>query len=173
MSSDPMDLQPLTPAHFLVGESLTSLSNVDVTEILTTRLDRWPSIQRTLQDFWKQWVAEYINTLQSRTKWQTPQENLTIDDLVIVREDNLSPLKWKVGRVVELHPGADGLIRVATVRTSSGELKPSIAKVCKLLVPSNCDKEIICANLVGGMSSTEALSGQNFESTVSTEAHVF
>ena len=144
MSSDPMDLQPRTPAHFLIGESLTSLPDVDVTEISTNRLDRWQLIQRTLQGFWKRWATEYINTLQSRTKWQTPQESLKIDDLVIVREDNLPPLKWKLGRVVELHPGTDGLVRVATVRTSGGKLKRSIVKLCKSPVPSNGDKNYLC-----------------------------
>lgn len=40
MSSDPMDLQPLIPAHFLIGESLSSLPELDVTAIPTNRLSR-------------------------------------------------------------------------------------------------------------------------------------
>lgn len=45
MSEDPMDLQPFTPAHFLVGELLTSLPELDVNEIPCNRLSRWQMIQ--------------------------------------------------------------------------------------------------------------------------------
>lgn len=139
MSMDPMDIQPLTPAHFLIGESLTSLPDVSVMEIPINRLDRWQMIQRTFQDFWKRWAAEYLNNLQGRSKWQTARENLQINDLVIVREETIPPLRWKLGRVIELHPGDDGRVQVAIVRTSGGNIKRSIAKLCKLSILSDCD----------------------------------
>lgn len=53
MSTDLMDLEPLTPAHFLVGGPLTSLPDIEITEVPINRLTRWQMIQRTLQDFWK------------------------------------------------------------------------------------------------------------------------
>lgn len=37
-------------------------------------------------------------------------------DLVCVKQLNLPPLQWKLGRIVELHSGADGMARVATFR---------------------------------------------------------
>ncbi|XP_029162600.1 uncharacterized protein LOC114934119 [Nylanderia fulva] len=40
LSSDPSDLQALTPAHFLIGEPLTSLPDIDVTGTSINRLDR-------------------------------------------------------------------------------------------------------------------------------------
>ncbi|XP_011858374.1 PREDICTED: uncharacterized protein LOC105555930 [Vollenhovia emeryi] len=151
MSADPMDLQPLTPAHFLIGEALTSLPDVNVTTIPLNRLDRWQMIQRVFQDFWKRWAAEYLNNLQGRSKWRIAKENLKVNDLVIIREENLPPLKWKLGRVIELHPGSDGLVRVATVRTSGNNVKRSIVKLCKLPLASDSDSQISCANLVGDM----------------------
>lgn len=51
LSMDPADLQPLTPAHFLVGGSMTSLPDIDVTDIQFNRLDRWRLVQRIMQDF--------------------------------------------------------------------------------------------------------------------------
>lgn len=51
MSTDPMDLQPLTLAHFLIGEPLTSLPDVNITETRINRLNRWQMIQRSFQDF--------------------------------------------------------------------------------------------------------------------------
>lgn len=68
MSSDPADLEPLTPGHFLVGAPLTSLPDIDTTVIYLNRLDRWQLIQRNVQEFWKRWTHEYLTTLQIKTK---------------------------------------------------------------------------------------------------------
>lgn len=47
------DPQPLTPGHFLIGGPLTALPDIDVTEIPANRLDRWQTVQKIPQDFWK------------------------------------------------------------------------------------------------------------------------
>jgi len=40
--------------------------------------------------------------------------------VVIIKEDYVPPTRWKLGRVIKVHPEADGEILVATVRLSSG-----------------------------------------------------
>ncbi|KYN14636.1 hypothetical protein ALC57_13143, partial [Trachymyrmex cornetzi] len=114
LSSDPSDLEPLTPGHFLVGGPLVCLPDRDLATLKINRLDRWELVQRSVQDLWKRWAAEYVAKLQSRVKWKTQRENLQVNDLVLLKEDNLAPLKWKIGRVTEVHPGMDNLVRVAT-----------------------------------------------------------
>lgn len=74
--------------------------------------------------------------MQGRSKWRITQENLKIGDLVIVKGENLPPLKWRLGRVVELHPGSDEIVRVVTIRTCNGNTKRSISKLCKLPISS-------------------------------------
>lgn len=50
------------------------------------------------------------------------------------------PTKWKLGRIVQLHPGKDGTIRVVTVRLGSGlEIKRPNIKLCVLLTEPNYD----------------------------------
>ncbi|KAJ8914740.1 hypothetical protein NQ315_017451 [Exocentrus adspersus] len=49
-------------------------------------------------------------------------------------EENLPPLKWSLGKVLELHPGADGEVRVVTVRGPSGVLKRPVKKLCVIPV---------------------------------------
>lgn len=39
---------------------------------------------------------------------------------MVVREDNLPPFQWRLGRVVAVHPGKDGIIRSTAVRVGSG-----------------------------------------------------
>ncbi|KYN20004.1 hypothetical protein ALC57_07645, partial [Trachymyrmex cornetzi] len=97
-------------------------------------IEKWQLVQRTVQHFWKRWAAEYIANLQNRTKWKGKQPNLQMNDLVLIRDDNAPPLKWKLGRVIELHPGHDGFIRVVTIRTGNGIYKRSVVKLCKLPV---------------------------------------
>ena len=93
MSSDPAEFQPLTPGHFLVGEPLTSVPDIGVTDVKLNRLNRWQLIQRNVQEFWKRWSSEYLSNLQEKTKWKTTQENLAIDDLVMIHDDALPPSK--------------------------------------------------------------------------------
>lgn len=132
MSSDPADLEPLTPGHFLIGESLTSLPDINITDVNLNRLDRWQLIQRNVQEFWKRWTSEYLSTLQTRTKWKTHQVNLAINDLVLIHDESLPPMKWMTGRIIKLHPSHDGKVRVVTVKTPNGITKRAITKLCKL-----------------------------------------
>jgi hypothetical protein len=41
ISSDPNDLQPLTPGHFLIGEPLNNFPEYDFKEVPINRLARW------------------------------------------------------------------------------------------------------------------------------------
>ena len=52
--------------------------------------------------------------------------------MVLLIEDNVPPLQWPMGRVVSVHPGPDGNVRVVTVQTTSGTYKRNVRKVCPL-----------------------------------------
>lgn len=132
LSSDPDDLVPLTPAHFLVGKSLTSVPEYDVSTIPQNRLSLYQHIQYMKLHFWKRWSKEFVSELQTRTKWKTNQSNLKENTLVVIKEDNLSPAHWKLGRIIQTHPGKDGVPRVATIKTASGEIKRGFQKICPL-----------------------------------------
>jgi hypothetical protein len=137
LSPDPNDFHALTPAHFLIGEPLTSLPDIDVVDTPVNRLDRWQLTQRIAQHFWKRWSVEYLTSLEGKCKWTKEQRNLTVDDIVLIVNDNAPPLQWKIGRVIELHPGIDNKVRVATIKTKDNVIKRSITKLCKL--PTNSD----------------------------------
>ncbi len=119
-SSDPNDLNALTPGHFLVGGSLTAISNPDLSSIPINRLKYWQSVTHKMQDFCKKWQNEYLNTLQQRHKWKTEKDEIKIGDVVLIKEDNCPPLHWPIGQITEIHPGSDGIVRVVTVRMRPG-----------------------------------------------------
>lgn len=58
--------------------------------------------------------------------------SISLGSLVLIVNELCSPLKWSLGRVVQLHPGTDGICRVVTVRTSTGEYKRPVVKLCPL-----------------------------------------
>lgn len=68
LSSDPNDASTLTPAHFLVGESLICPPEPNNLEENVNWLTRWQRVQQMTQYFWKRWQSDYLNQLQARTK---------------------------------------------------------------------------------------------------------
>ena len=132
LSGDPSDLSVLSPGHFLTCEPLVSLPSPDLSLISVNRLDRWQLLQRMQQDFWKRWQQEYLLSLQQRGKWSRGIGDLLKGELVLLKEASAPPLRWRLGRVVELHPGRDGVLRVATVRTAEGLLTRPCVKLCPL-----------------------------------------
>lgn len=132
LSSDPNDLLPLTPGHFLIGRTLTSLPGPPYKEASLTHLKRYERIEALRQHFWSRWNKEYISELQQRTKWRSSKAALEIDRLVVIKEDNLPPLKWRLGRISSVFPGPDGIIRVADIRTTTGVIRRACSKICPL-----------------------------------------
>ncbi|XP_071643026.1 uncharacterized protein [Temnothorax longispinosus] len=135
LSNDPLDLSALTPAHFLIGDSLTSYPEPDILDIPMNRLSRWQHVERLKQHFWSRWSKEYLAVCQGRTKWKSEtHSNLEVGQLVMLKEDESMPLKWVLARIDGVHPGSDGVIRILTVRTSKGIYKRPIVKICPLPV---------------------------------------
>lgn len=44
----------------------------------------------------------------------------------------MPPLQWAIGKVIDVHPGADGEVRVVTIKTSNGQYKRSMRDVCPI-----------------------------------------
>jgi len=135
LSSDPSDLEPLTPAHFLICGAMSLPSEIDISQENPNGLRRWKYVQFLTQTFWKRWHKEYLPQCQIRGKWTAVKRTLKNDDVVIIKEDNAPPTKWKLGVIINVHPGKDGIVRVATVRTATGnEMRRPVVKLCRLPV---------------------------------------
>ncbi|XP_015121007.1 uncharacterized protein LOC107043858 [Diachasma alloeum] len=107
LSTDPNDPIALTPGHFLIGDSLTNLRGPDFRDTPTNRLFSWQHLQKLKQDFWARWHREREHHIKEGT-------------VVIMKEDNLPPMQWALGKVIKTHAGADGIIRAVTVKTAKG-----------------------------------------------------
>lgn len=87
------------------------------------------------EQIWRSWTQDYLCSLQNRNKWTTPQRNLEINELVLLKNSLLPASKWELARVQETHPGSDGRVRVVTLKTANSTFKRPIAQICRLPVP--------------------------------------
>ncbi|GFX26436.1 integrase catalytic domain-containing protein [Trichonephila clavipes] len=111
---------------------LTSIPKPNYIDSNNSYLTRWQQIQKLVQQFWKRWHKEYLTRLQQRPKWLLPTKNFQVNDLFLIKDDNLPPTRWKMGRIVQLRPGLDNKVRVVNVKTSYGIFKRNITKLSLL-----------------------------------------
>ncbi|XP_014298654.1 uncharacterized protein LOC106693840 [Microplitis demolitor] len=139
MSSDPNDLLPLSPAHFLIGSPLTSFPEIDFSSTPSNRLSAWQHAQQLKQHFWTRWQKKYLQQLIKFSGSQSQPPNLKVGSLVLIFEENLPPLKWALGRIVTVHPGQDGIVRVVTLKTKTGEYQRCVKKLCPFPIDEEDD----------------------------------
>ncbi|XP_014836152.1 PREDICTED: uncharacterized protein LOC106914091 [Poecilia mexicana] len=143
VTSDALEPQPLTPSHFLVGKRLTSLPpkiipSPHLNQVLTANREqlgrRWKYQQKLLIGFCKRWHRDYLMDLKSVHRVNSPTPTLLkVGGVVLLGEDYTPRQTWKMGRIVEVFPGKDGLIRSCNVRTSTGGL---LRRPIQLFYPS-------------------------------------
>ncbi|XP_070169436.1 uncharacterized protein [Polyergus mexicanus] len=137
LHDDPNDFSALTPGHFLVGRPLVSPPEESVLDIDSNRLSRWQQVRAILEQIWRSWSSDYLHTLQQRRKWQENKPELKINELVLLKNNLAPPSKWELARILDVHPGSDGHVRVVTLRTAKTTLKRPITQICQLPISSD------------------------------------
>ena len=126
-------IEALTPGHFLIGRPVEALPDPAFSYRSISILSRWHLCQALVRHLWQRWSVEYLNSLHRVSKWRNPSRNLRAGDIVVLREDNMTPMKWPIARVIEAHAGGDGLVRDVTVKTSTGTYHRPVVKIVLLL----------------------------------------
>ena len=93
---------------------------------------RWRQAQLLANHCWKRWLREYIPSLQECQKWHKTQRNLQTGELVLIADDNVPRRLWPIGRVTNMFPGSDGLVRSVQVRAKGSTYRRPITKICLL-----------------------------------------
>lgn len=132
LSDDVEDYTALIPGHFLIGEALSTIPEINLSDQPLSRLSRWQILRQKVEYFWERWKSECLQRYQSISKWHHPSNIIKENSLVLIVDERYPPAKWPLARVIQLHPGADNLTRVVTVRTSTSSFKRPISKLCIL-----------------------------------------
>ena len=99
---------------------------------------KWRQVQILAVNFWKRWLKEYVLALQERQKWQRSRRNAEAGDLVLLVDECLPRGQWRLGEVIRVVPGRDGLVRTAEVRTgTTTSLVRPIQRLCLLEESAN------------------------------------
>ncbi|EPB74892.1 hypothetical protein ANCCEY_06008 [Ancylostoma ceylanicum] len=110
------------------------------------RLTEWyKDTTEVLNCFWNIWYSEYLSALAQRHQRRLRQSQYTlthpsVNDVVIIGDDNMPRGQWRLGIVIKLLSNKKGVVRSAEVRTSRGKsLTRSITHLYPLEISAQND----------------------------------
>lgn len=121
----------------MIGSSLLTPAEPEDLNSPESMVNRWRKIKAFQQEICRRWKEEYLKELHKRNKWKSPEVDLKENDLVVLKNEPCCSNEWRLGRVVKVHPGSDGKVRVADLKTQNGTITRPIHKL--VLLP-NCSK---------------------------------
>uniref|UniRef100_A0A2H1VMV3 SFRICE_041469 n=1 Tax=Spodoptera frugiperda TaxID=7108 RepID=A0A2H1VMV3_SPOFR len=138
VSVEPHSDESLTPNHFLLGASsnLPTIGAYDDSDAYLRK--QWRISQRLADLFWKRWVREVLPDMRPRTKWHLEQRPLQVGDLVLIVDPDSPRNVWPRGRVQAVMAGRDGRIRVLDIKTKTGVLRRSAARIARIQTEDEC-----------------------------------
>ena len=130
--TDTSDIEPWTPAHFVVGLRVQGMAFADL-DRGSPFSRRWQHVNATVERCWDKFTREIKPCLGIHGKWHSSTQNLEVGDVIVVIGERYLRGRWPLGRIEETHPGKDGLVRVITVEVQGRLLKRHINCVMPLL----------------------------------------
>ena len=128
ISSDVEDLAPLTPSMFLREQADASVQDLDMVDRSTLKRAARRR-QRVMEDLRRRFRTEYLGALQPMSSKRST--SVKVGDVVLIGNEQ-NRLKWPMGRVIEIIPGKDGIIRLVRIGTSKGQLLRPVQKIYPL-----------------------------------------
>ena len=136
--------EPITPSHLIVGHRILNLpDNLDAEcdlknsefAINSNQVNaRVKHLNQVLNYFWKRWRTEYLNILReihahiSKRHLADTKAQVSVGDIVIVKDDHQPRGLWKLGIVQELLQGRDGQTRAAVVKVAARDQQHTMLK---------------------------------------------
>lgn len=128
-TDDPNDWVPISPAELVNGRRMEQLPDPRAPKRATSFAHLWKRRQAILNQFWKRWTNDYLLEQSVRKIWQSRKEIDIMGKIVLIKDDNLSRNEWKIGRIIEILPSKDGLVRNVVVKTPTSTLRRAVQKL--------------------------------------------
>ena len=133
VSSDPLDLEALTPNHFIFGQHAASFPSQSFEENFDHK-KRFARAQSCANAIWTRWMREYVPSLNRGAKWHNQSDvKLKAGDLVWVIEPDTPRGLHPLACILKLHYGKDGCARSADIKTITSELTRPTVKLAPVL----------------------------------------
>ncbi|KAJ8962359.1 hypothetical protein NQ318_018342 [Aromia moschata] len=158
MSDDPSDLITLTPVMFLRDQVESGFPDCDAVD-QESLCKKMRYKQKLRQELRRRFRSEYLGQLKLMSKGR-PGQKVALGDVVLIGSDHQKRLDWPLGRVSEVIPGKDGLVRLVKVDTTNGQLLRPLQRIYPLeCISPQCTD--------GGTSSSETCANENTASSAS------
>ena len=118
--------ESITPHHLLYGRDINR-KNSDINYFVelsgaSDARKQLSNLQQIVSHINKRFYNEYILALRERHQYDRQShhphlQNVSIGDIVLVKDVNLPRLRWKKGRITKLIKGNDGLVRGVSLDT--------------------------------------------------------
>ena len=112
--TSPDDESYLCPNDLLLGRSTSRVPSGPFVQTNNPR-HRYEFIQKIVDNFWRRWTRDYFPSLIIQQKWHTMKRNLKKGDIVLIQDSNQIRGQWKLGKVSEVFPGEEGIVRKVQV----------------------------------------------------------
>ena len=81
---------------------------------------------------WNRWTGEYLPQWNQRSKWSKEiLRNLKKGDLLWLVDDSVKRCEYKLGRLLKIYSGDNGVVRSARVKMAHGELNRPVVKLAQ------------------------------------------
>jgi hypothetical protein len=152
VNEDIENLTILTPNHFLMKEptcmqGIQSVEDVVKTVTQKNLVEMWKKGDNLLNEFWSIWLKDYLNSLRQRNTYHHKKVRSSpitpaVGHLVVIKDEKLARGSWRIGRIVELLQGSDGVVRSAMVKVPSGRVvRRPIALLCPFETTEETDSK--------------------------------
>ncbi|UYV81404.1 hypothetical protein LAZ67_20001094 [Cordylochernes scorpioides] len=150
LTEESEDLAPLTPSLFLHEVREVGVPDLDLIDNKTLSR-KYQYIKRVQEDLRERFRIEYFGFLRQETRRLKTTIPFKVGDMVLIGQESLKRLHWPLARIIQLYPRKDGLVRVAKVKTSSGDKIRPIQKLYNLEITP----EIRCRDPLTERSPTQ------------------
>ncbi|GFT49232.1 bel12-ag transposon polyprotein [Nephila pilipes] len=141
----------ILPSKHLADIPLNNVSDLDQIE-KTNIVLRWSYIQKVRENLKQRFKREYLGFLRSSVTKR--EDKINVGDIVLIGTDDKKRLHWLLGRVLELFPGKDGIIRLVKLRTEKGNVLRPIQRLYPLELKPNYE-QVVSENRKGPEVVTE------------------
>ena len=129
VSDDPEDLTALTPNHFLLGRENASAPIMPSSERYHDLRKSFKTAKAYADMIWKRWTRQYLPQWNQRSKWSKEHlRHLKERELVWMVDYSVKRCEYKMGRVIKVFKGDDGVVRSSRVKMAHGEFNRPVAK---------------------------------------------
>ena len=68
-----------------------------------------------MKTFWRKWTRDYFPGLIAQEKWHTEKRNVSLNDVVLVKDGKSFRGEWRLARVTKIIESKDGKVRKVEV----------------------------------------------------------